>query len=347
MRNSPERAETDGPGPEDDPGRPRTSADGRRIAVYYAWSRPGETGAPLGTIENRFPALFESRRMLYPRYLELADTARYDQGIAGFIDHVLRSNFAGFVSRAAAASGRPVTEFERVDDAGVVTPVSRVLADDVDTLVIISFDTVRTAQTVTAEEAAAVAAFLDVPGRLLFVAPHHDIGDAPEGEFRHHGDRTIPPEQRFGGFARSLLGALGVPVENRFGLRPSAEPDGSPSPVLVNRQEDRLGLLDGVLTFNLHAHLPHLERRGDAVRDLSVLARQRLDPAVPPHPFMRNAGGTFDALLQSRAGVFAGDLVVGDATLFSSTAGGLPSLERLWSNILTRVAPDPAPRRGS
>jgi hypothetical protein len=39
----------------------------RKLAFYYAWSRQGETGAPLPVIGNRFPALFESRRMLYPR----------------------------------------------------------------------------------------------------------------------------------------------------------------------------------------------------------------------------------------------------------------------------------------
>jgi RNA-directed DNA polymerase len=45
---------TDGTGLSPDP--PRTPAAGRRIAVYYAWSRPAETGAPLEVIENRFPA---------------------------------------------------------------------------------------------------------------------------------------------------------------------------------------------------------------------------------------------------------------------------------------------------
>lgn len=46
---------------------------GRRVVLYYAWSRPAETGAPLAVIEDCFPALFESRRMLYPRFEEFAD----------------------------------------------------------------------------------------------------------------------------------------------------------------------------------------------------------------------------------------------------------------------------------
>jgi hypothetical protein len=67
-----------------------------------------------------------------------------------------------------------------------------------------------------------------------------------------------------------------------------------------------------------------------------VLARQRIDPAAPPHPFTQDGRSSFDALLQSRPGVFAGDLLVSDATLWSSTAGGLDSLRRLWSNMAKR-----------
>jgi hypothetical protein len=58
--------------------------------IYCAWSRLGETTAPLEVIENRFPTLFEGRRMLYPRFAEFADPARYDQGIGGFLDHFQR-----------------------------------------------------------------------------------------------------------------------------------------------------------------------------------------------------------------------------------------------------------------
>jgi hypothetical protein len=44
----------------------------------------------------------------------------------------------------------------------------------------------------------------------------------------------------FGRFARSLLAGLGVPVENRYGLHPAAEADGSPSPIEVETALDRL-----------------------------------------------------------------------------------------------------------
>jgi hypothetical protein len=309
----------------------------RRVGVYFAWSRPAETAAELGVIENRFPALFESRRMLYPRYAELADPDRFDQGIGGFIENILRRNFVEFIEQAGKATGAPVLEVERVGADGTRTPLSAELVSGLDTLIVISFDSARTGQRADPGEADALRSFLRVPGNLAVVAPHHNIGDDPEAEFRHHGDRTIPPEQRFGGFARSLLESLGVPVENRYGLRPATSPDGSPAPIEITHEADRLGLLDGVATFNVHPHLPHLERAGAAAERLDVLARQRIDPAAPAHPFTASGRTTFDALLQSRAGVFAGDLLVSDATLWSSTAGGTESLRRFWANLLARV----------
>jgi hypothetical protein len=307
-----------------------------RLGVYYSWSWPQEAGASLGVIENRFPTLFETRRILYPRYSELADPAGYDQGIGGFLDHILRRNFVTFVETAGAALGDPAVELQRTDADGVFTPIDPEFVSGLNTLLIISFDSLRTGQVAGPDELAALREFLATPGNLLIVSPHHDLGDAPEAEFYHHGDRTLPPEQRFGGFARSVLSGLGVPVENRYGLHPATEPDGSPAPLVIDHDLDRLGLLAGVTTFNAHPHLPNLERIDDARSALDVVAQQRIDLAAPPHPFTANGRSTFDALLQSRPGIFAGDLVVTDATLWSSTAGGLDSLKQLWLNVLGR-----------
>ena len=74
-----------------------------QTAVYYAWSRPAEIGAPLAVIDDRFPALLESRRMLYPRLQELADPGLFDQGIAGFLDHVMRTASASFGAASSTA----------------------------------------------------------------------------------------------------------------------------------------------------------------------------------------------------------------------------------------------------
>jgi hypothetical protein len=321
----------------------------RKVAFYYAWSRPGEIGAPLPVIENRFPALFESRRMLYPRFEEFSDPTRFDQGIGGFLDHIMKANFAEFIGQAATQTGAPVIEAERVGDGDVRSPLDSGILDAIDTLIVISFDSLRTSQQASSAEIGAVRAFLNDPDHLVFVCPHHSIGDADnlsdaerlrlqEADFYHHGDRTIPPQQRFGGFARSLLAGLGVPVENRFGLRPASAPDGSPAPIEANPHLDRLGLLNEVSTFNLHPHLPHFERTGEAAEKLNVLVRQSIDLDAPPHPFVQSGHSTFDALLQSRPGVFAGSLLIGDATLWSSTAGGVDSLRRLWGNVVGRPA---------
>jgi hypothetical protein len=69
---------------------------------------------------------------------------------------------------------------------------------------------------------------------------------------------------------------------------------------------------------------------------MEVLARQMIDPTAPPHPFASDGRMTFDALLQSRPDTFAGKLLVCDTTMFSSTAGGVDNLRRLWSNVLLR-----------
>jgi hypothetical protein len=318
----------------------------RKVLVYYAWSRPGESGAPLDVIEDRFPALFESRRMGFPRFHEYADPVEFDQSIAGFLDHIMKRNFTEFIELATALTGQAVTTIERVADDGAITPLDASTLEGVDTLVVISFDSLRTAQAATATEIDALRMFLAQPDHLAFVCPHHDIGDVVAldeserlqrqvVEFEHHGDKTIPPTQRFGGLARSLLAGLGVPVENRFGLRPRSESDGSPSPVETDMSADRLGILRNVGTFNLHPHLPQLERLGDAIGKLDVLARQPIDLNAPPHPFTRERS-TFDALLQSRSDVFNGTLLVSDTTLWSSTAGGVESLRQLWTNVVQR-----------
>ncbi len=322
----------------------------RQVLLYFAWSRPGETQAPLSRIEDRFPALFELRRMFFPKFEALADPEAIDQGVAGFLDHVQKPNFAAFLAQAETLTGRPVRVVERVGDDG-----HRVLLDEAtigraDTVVVISFDSLRTKQRATPAEASAIRSFLERPEHLLFVCAHHDIGQADDlpadrrldrqvVEYLHHGDHGIPPRQGFGTFARTLLEALGAPVDNRFGLRPAAAPDGSPAPIDVDAGADVLGLLEGVNTLNLHPHLPHFERLGPSTTRLDVLVRQPIDPAAPSHPFTANGRDTFDALLQSRPETFGGKLLVGDATLFSSTAGGLASLQRLWSNLLVRSAP--------
>ncbi len=318
----------------------------RQILLYFAWSHPAETSAPLGVLDDRFPAIFELRRLFYPKFEQLSDGEKIDQGIAGFLDHIQKPNFQAFAEQTEALTGRKVVEIERINKDGAMTPLDGVL-EDVDSIVLISFDSIRTEQTATTREVEAVRNFLDNPDHLIFVCPHHDIGEVAGSteavrlerqlvEYRHHGDHAIPPRQGFGGFARTLLAGLGVPVENRFGLRPAATADGAPAAVEIDRALDALGLLRDVGAFHLHPHLPQLERIGTAIKRMDVLARQRIDPTAPPHPFTQDGRSSFDALLQSRPETFAGKLLVCDTTMFSSTAGGVENLRRFWANIVQR-----------
>jgi hypothetical protein len=289
----------------------------RQLLLYFSWSRPGESGAPLLEIDDRFPAIFELRRLFYPKFEELSQPADIDQGISGFLDHVQKPNFVAFAELGETLTGRETVQIERVGDDGAETPLDDALIGSADTIVVISFDSFRTDQAAANNEIEAVRRFLNDPDHIIFVCPHHDIGDVRDAsgealrdrqiaEHLHHGDHAIPPRQGFGGFARTLLAGLGVPVDNRFGLRPAATPDGAPAPIAIDEALDVLELLQGVNAFNLHPHLPQLERT------------------------------SFDALLQSRPDTFAGKLLVSDTTMFSSTAGGVDDLRRMWSNLLSR-----------
>ena len=77
----------------------------RQVAIYFAWSRSDEDHAQLGTLENRFTTLFEARRLQWPRLEHLADPTRFDQGITGFLDHLLLANFGMFADLAGTLTG--------------------------------------------------------------------------------------------------------------------------------------------------------------------------------------------------------------------------------------------------
>src|SRR5580698_3780857 len=314
----------------------------RRIAMYFAWDREAEAAAPLGILDNRFPALFEVRRLFWPRYEGLADPECYDQGIDGFLELIFLANFRRFAQLVQTWTGYPVRIVQRRWQAGSVLLDAKWLSQ-IDTLIIISFDGPQSCQLATAAELTAIEEFLDDPAHTVFVCPHHDIGDThampveeaknrQRVEFDHHGDRAVPGQQRFGGFALSLMRGLDLPIRNRFGLRPAQAPDGGPALVELTGL-DRRGLLAGVHTLNAHPHLPHFERLEGSRELLEVLVRQRIDPGAPPHPFGGAGRTQFDAMLQATPAAAAGCLIVADATLWSSAAGGMESLEKLWCNV--------------
>src|ERR1700743_1968949 len=111
---------------------------GRQVALYFAWSRPDEASAPLVILEDRFPALFELRRLFWPRFEQFADPAKFDQSVLGFLDHIQLANFKLFADLAASWTGNPVRRAERRTDTGLAALDAEFLAG-VDTLVVVSF----------------------------------------------------------------------------------------------------------------------------------------------------------------------------------------------------------------
>jgi len=294
-------------------------------------------------LENRYPALYEFRRANWPHFENLKNKP---QDIGGFLDDVIRPDFGRFSALVQERSGNHVKIIQRVDQPPT-QELDKDFLKDFETLIVVSLDHDKTNQTATQGEIDSVKDFLGREDHCVFVCPHHKIGspvgpaDDPKkvledqtAEWEHHQDRTIPGRQEIGGFARSLLKGLGFDVENRWGLNPQAEEDGSPSPILKYSDVDTAKILDGVTTLNLHAHLPHLNFTPRAGVEIDVLARQRINPRAKRHPFVPPDFTAFNALLSLRApGRWPGCLYVGDATLWSRAFGGLRSLERLWLNL--------------
>ena len=139
-------------------------------------------------------------------------------------------------------------------------------------------------------------------GTCLLLAPHHDVGftedmEQRQIEYRHHGDRLVPRQQRFGQYTRSLMKGLDVPVHNLWGLRPAlAKGTKEIAPLTAFRDVDKLGLLKDVPTLNFHSHLPHYELRTTDPKAVQLLARQPID-LDRPHPFSAAGNTEFNCLL--------------------------------------------------
>ena len=155
-------------------------------------------------------------------------------------------------------------------------------------------------------------------------------------EYYHHGDALVPRQQRFGGYTRSLMKGLGIPVENRYGLRPATVKGTKQiSPLTIMSDLDARGFLAGVTTFNFHMHLPHYAVTTDDSKHTRVLAMQPIDLAKP-HPFTEAGNREFNSLVWLPPnGERAGDVLVADSTVFSTLFGGTESLERFWKNLAT------------
>jgi hypothetical protein len=320
---------------------PRKYSPGRRrVSVYFAWSYPGEANRDVNVLDNRFSTMAEVRRVGWPNFEtpKYADPLLFQQGIAGTLELFFQA-FVLFQDLVGEVTGHPVPVFQRVDQCGYTLPLDERVLADADTLLVFGLDHLVTDQRASDAEIEAVKGFLAREGTCLVLGPHHDVGasDDPKVrnvEYHHHGDALVPRQQRFGGYTRSLMKGLGVPVENRYGLRPAVVAGTRQIASLsVMGDLDTRGWLTGVSTFNFHMHLPHYAVTTEDTKSVHVLARQPIEMARP-HPFIDAGHREFNMFVwMPPGGQRAGDILMADSTIFSTLFGGDESLERFWKNI--------------
>jgi len=155
-------------------------------------------------------------------------------------------------------------------------------------------------------------------------------------EYMHHGDALVPRQQRFGQYTRSMMKGLGVPVMNQYGLRPAITKGTKQiAPLTVNKDLDKLGLFNGVTTFNFHPHLPHYAVTSDDTKSVHVLTRQAID-LDRLHPFTAAGNTEFNSCIwMPPKGERAGHILLADSTIFTTLFGGVESLEMFWKNLVT------------
>lgn len=315
----------------------------RRVSIYWTWSYPWESQRDPAAMDNRFSTITQVRNVAWPAY----ETPEYDasnflQGIAGTLELFHRSTL-DFQALVEEATGHPVAVFQRVDQAGYKLPIDERILADTDTLMVFGLDHLLSQQEAAPEEIEAITEWLQREGSCLLLAPHHDVGFTDDLaqrqiEYEHHGDPLVPRQQRFSQYTRSLMKALGVPVYNKWGLRPAVvEGTKEIAPLTAFHDLDTLRLLDNVTTFNFHPHLPHYELTASEGSDARVLGRQRVDQ-TKRHPFTDEGDTEFNALIwMPPAAQRAGDIVLIDSTHFTTLFGGTDSLRNLWHNLATMI----------
>jgi hypothetical protein len=314
----------------------------RRFSVYWTWSYPWESNRDVTELDNRFSTITEVRRVLWPAYEKPEFSEQmFLQGIAGTLElfHLSLLRFQDLVDEI---TGHPVAVYQRIDQAGQKLPLNESVLEDTDTMMVFGLDHMVTEQEAAPEEVEAVRQFLAREGTCLILGPHHDVGVSTDFKERaiehaHHGDPLVPSQQRFGKYTRSLMRGLGVPVENRYGLRPATVLGTSQLQPLVQFKDlDKRGWLTDVTTFNFHPHLPHYALTTTDAKAIQVLAQQPVDMSNP-HPFTQAGNRVFNMFLwMPPNGGRAGDILLADSTIFTTLFGGDESLQHFWKNIAAR-----------
>lgn len=311
----------------------------RRMSIYVSWSYPGEAGRNPAELDNRFSTMTEVRRVAWPAYEapRWSDPLQFQQGIAGALELFFWA-FAPFQQFVGEETGHVVPVFQRIDQAGFKLPIDERVLDDTDTLLVFGLDHNITGQEPAAEELEALKNFLKREGTCVILGPHHEVGVSDDPnirnmEYRHHGDALVPRQQHFGKYTLGLINGLGLPVENRYGLRPLRDKETKQlAPLSKANDLDKRGWLNGVTTLNFHMHMPHYAVTDDS-NSVHVLGRQPIDTSKP-HPFVEAGNTEFNMFLWAPpSGDRAGDVLFADSTIFSTLFGADDSLRNFWRNL--------------
>jgi hypothetical protein len=312
----------------------------RRFSVYWTWSYPWEANRDVTELDNRFSTITEVRRVGWPAFESIEFSEKmFLQGISGTLE-LFHLSIVRFQEVIESVTEQPVQVYQRIDQAGQRLPIDERILADTDTLMVFGLDHMITEQEADPAEIEALKQFLKREGTCLILGPHHDVGfsedlNQRQQEYAHHGDPLVPRQQRFGKYTRSLMEGLGVPVENRFGLRPATikGTNNQLVPLVKQMDFDKHGLLNGVNTFNFHMHLPHYAVTTDDPNLIHVLARQPIDMSHP-HPFIEAGNREFNMFLwMPPTNERPGDILLADSTIFTTLFGGDESLERFWKNL--------------
>lgn len=314
----------------------------RRFSVYWAWSYPWEANRDVTELDNRFSTMTEVRRVVWPNYESMEYSEQmFLQGIAGTLELFHLSSMS-FLSLVGEVTSQPVAVYQRIDQAGQRLPIDERILADTDTLMVYGLDHMVTEQEASPDEIESLRRFLTREGTCLILGPHHDVGvsvDLKERqmEYAHHGDPLVPRQQRFGKYTRSVMKGLGVPVENRYGLRPATvQGTNRTVPLSITNDLDTRGWLTDVKTFVFHMHLPHYAVTTQDPGAIHVLARQPIDMSKP-HPFVEAGNSEFNMFLwMPPNGERAGDILLADSTIFMTLFGGDESLTNFWKNLASK-----------
>ena len=236
----------------------------RRFSIYWTWSYPWEANRDPTELDNRFSTMTEVRRVAWPGF----ETPEWDkmnflQGIAGTLELFHRSTLA-FQQLVGEATGHPVAVYQRIDQAGYKLPIDERVLADTDTLMVFGLDHLVSEQEAAPGEIDAIREWLEsrrhlpAPGAASRCRLHRRHEAAPDG---------VQASRRRAGAAPAALRPVHALADERARRARDSISSGSGLPscrgpirsrlLPINKDLDKLGLLNGVTTFNFHLHLPH------------------------------------------------------------------------------------------